>query len=147
MSGSTDTTARVWDTRRGSQVHCLRGHNGWLLGADFTADGQQVITHAADASGLPVRVWDVLTGACLQVSKWDAERPATFVPETGQYQWQARQEHLETVIERKSDAQPRAWFPIGLSSLRSRMASHPDDATWAGPAGSYVFLFTLEGAE
>ncbi len=48
---------------------------------------------------------------------------------------------LETVVKASATGQAVAWFPLALDHL----ATHPSGRTWAGGAGSYLCLITLEG--
>lgn len=51
-----DGVVRVWETATGRQVAGLRGHDGPVLAAAFTADGRGLITGGRDRT---VRVWDL----------------------------------------------------------------------------------------
>jgi eukaryotic-like serine/threonine-protein kinase len=59
VTGSEDTTTKVWDARTGSEVVTLRGHTGPVRSVAFSPDGSRVVTAAHDPL---VRVWDVRTG-------------------------------------------------------------------------------------
>ena len=50
---------------------------------------------------------------------------------------------LETVIERASDGQAIAWFPVALEHI----ATHPSGRVWAGSAGNRLYLIRLDGPE
>jgi WD40 repeat protein len=58
LTGSVDSTARLWDAGSGRVVAVLAGHSGPVDFANFTADGRFVVTASAD-----VRVWEVPPGA------------------------------------------------------------------------------------
>lgn len=56
VTGSWDTTARVWDAATGKELAALRGHDGIVLSAGFSPDGSRVVSGSADKTA---RVWDV----------------------------------------------------------------------------------------
>ena len=56
---SSDTSARVWDTRDGHLVADLRGHIGLVTDAVLRGDGRQAFTASRDGTA---RVWDVGSG-------------------------------------------------------------------------------------
>jgi WD40 repeat protein len=58
--GTTDTTARVWDTRTGREALTLRGHAGFVTSASFRGDGLRIVTTSMDRTA---KVWDTRTGA------------------------------------------------------------------------------------
>jgi WD40 repeat protein/serine/threonine protein kinase len=59
VTGSFDTTARVWDTEQGTQLRILRGHSREVRAACFAPDGQHVLTASADKTA---RLWETATG-------------------------------------------------------------------------------------
>ena len=62
MTASRDKTARLWDVASGKALHVLRGHEDWVRGAQFSADGRTVVTASGDKT---VRLWQC--GACRAV--------------------------------------------------------------------------------
>lgn len=57
ISGSTDTTLRIWDTRTGVQVVSpLRGHERTIFAAAFSPDGSHIVSGSSDKTAC---VWDV----------------------------------------------------------------------------------------
>ncbi len=60
MSGSEDSTARVWDLKAGS-LRQPRAHGGCAHGVVASADGISAVSFADDGA----LVWDVASGACV----------------------------------------------------------------------------------
>ena len=57
MSGSMDSTWRVWDTGTGECVLTLKGHShGEVTSVCFSGDGGRVVSGSWDKT---LRVWDV----------------------------------------------------------------------------------------
>ena len=66
MTGSWDTTARMWDAETGRQVTVLAGHGNPVLRASFSPDGKRVVTASTDRTA---RIWDVETSASIAILK------------------------------------------------------------------------------
>ena len=63
VSGSYDTTVRLWDAATGALLQTLEGHSGLITSVAFSPDGKQVVSGSVDAT---VRLWDAATGELLQ---------------------------------------------------------------------------------
>jgi len=61
VSGSTDTTVRVWDLDSGACAAVLEGHKGAVWGVAISADGRRAVSGSWDKT---VRVWNLDSGAC-----------------------------------------------------------------------------------
>lgn len=57
VSGSYDTTAKVWSISEGRCLHTLQGHYSQIYAIAF--DGYRVATGSLDTS---VRIWNAATG-------------------------------------------------------------------------------------
>ncbi|KAF8703945.1 hypothetical protein AX14_014088 [Amanita brunnescens Koide BX004] len=64
ISGSNDTSVRVWDALTGAELKVLNGHTSTVNSVAFSTDGRRIVSGSLDES---VRVWDALTGAELKV--------------------------------------------------------------------------------
>ncbi|KAH0565258.1 hypothetical protein GP486_001355 [Trichoglossum hirsutum] len=60
VSGSYDSTVKLWDTATGAVRHTLIGHSNDVTGVAFSPDGQLVVSGSGDNT---VRLWDTATGA------------------------------------------------------------------------------------
>ncbi|KAI9876938.1 MAG: hypothetical protein M1830_005246 [Pleopsidium flavum] len=59
VSGSGDSTARIWDCDTGTPLHTLSGHTSWVLAASWSPDDATIATGSMDNT---VRLWDSRTG-------------------------------------------------------------------------------------
>ncbi|KAI4167537.1 MAG: hypothetical protein LQ343_007135 [Gyalolechia ehrenbergii] len=59
VTGSGDSTARIFDTDTGTPLHTLKGHTSWVLVACWSPDDTTVATGSMDNT---VRLWDPATG-------------------------------------------------------------------------------------
>ncbi|KAJ3104441.1 SCF ubiquitin ligase complex subunit cdc4 [Phlyctochytrium planicorne] len=62
VSGSYDTTVRVWDLVTGENVHCFRGHREKVYSVGYCHELRRAVSGSMDAT---VRVWCTRTGASL----------------------------------------------------------------------------------
>ncbi|KAJ3038570.1 hypothetical protein HDV00_000500 [Rhizophlyctis rosea] len=79
VSGSSDRTARVWDTASGNEVAVLKGHKGGVLSVAVADDNVHVATSSDDGT---VRIWDGVTGAEVHIVKGHSDwvTCVAFVP-------------------------------------------------------------------
>ncbi|OBT75575.1 hypothetical protein VF21_05831 [Pseudogymnoascus sp. 05NY08] len=66
VSGSNDSTVRLWDAATGAPLQTLKGHLRSVNSVAFSQDSRQVISGSSDGT---VRLWDVATGALFQTIK------------------------------------------------------------------------------
>lgn len=73
ISGSYDTTIRVWDITTGSCLHLLKrdpkksaitGHSGFIWCVSCRADGKQMVSGSHDGTAI---IWDLNTGKMIHV--------------------------------------------------------------------------------
>ena len=60
LTGSKDTTAKLWDTATGAQVRTFSGHTDWVNSVAFSPDGKYVLTGSTDKTA---KLWDTAPGA------------------------------------------------------------------------------------
>ena len=63
VSGSEDSSLRVWKFETGEPLHTLAGHTGSVRAVAVTPDGRRVVSGADDNT---LRVWDLETGQTLR---------------------------------------------------------------------------------
>jgi DNA-binding beta-propeller fold protein YncE len=59
LTGSADSTAKVWDADKGQEVLSLKGHTGQVRSVAFSPDGKRILTGSWDHT---VKVWDAEKG-------------------------------------------------------------------------------------
>jgi len=57
LTGSQDSTARLWDAATGETVATLTGHEDSVMAAAFSPDGRRVLTGAEDWTA---RLWELI---------------------------------------------------------------------------------------
>ncbi|KAF3483756.1 WD repeat protein [Arthroderma uncinatum] len=62
VSGSGDSTARIWDCDTGTPLHTLKGHSSWVLAVSWSPNDKIIATGSMDNT---VRLWDPQTGQAL----------------------------------------------------------------------------------
>lgn len=63
LSGSADTTMRLWDLATGECLKTLAGHTAHVRAVALTPDGKYAISGGSDKT---LKVWDLKPGRCLQ---------------------------------------------------------------------------------
>lgn len=76
LSGSDDSTIRLWNAETGRLVHCFRGHTNRVKCVAFSPDGQRILSAGEDGS---LRLWSVETRKPIHVFEHAHERSITSV--------------------------------------------------------------------
>jgi len=108
VSGSDDTTARVWDLTDSKlpEQTTLAGHEGRVTSVAFNADATQVVSGSADTN---VFVWNVIESKPL----------VRLAGHTGSVVGVALTSDNKTVVSASSDGSVRFWNPADGSVVRS----------------------------
>jgi WD40 repeat protein/GTPase SAR1 family protein/DNA-directed RNA polymerase subunit RPC12/RpoP len=77
VSGSWDKTVKVWDLEAGSSVGTLEGHQVSVDSVAISPDGALI----ASTGFADIRLWDLKSGACLQVIQLDSVISVAFSPD------------------------------------------------------------------
>src|SRR5262245_39097568 len=63
VSGSDDTTVKMWDAHTGQEVLTLQGHTWAVNSVAFSADGKRIVSGSGNLyTRGEVKVWDAVTG-------------------------------------------------------------------------------------
>ena len=64
LSGSRDSTLRLWDLATGETLHIFQGHGDWVSAVAVLADGSRALSGSWDNT---LRLWDLTTGETLRI--------------------------------------------------------------------------------
>ena len=71
VTGSSDNTAKVWDTASARDLFTLKGHHDWIMSAAFSPDGRWIVTGSIDNTA---KIWEAASGRELHTlmghSRW-----------------------------------------------------------------------------
>ncbi|MDR0409957.1 MAG: WD40 repeat domain-containing protein [Spirochaetaceae bacterium] len=59
VSGGTDKTVKIWDTKSGRLVKILHGHESIVSSVAYSPDGRQIVSASG---GGELKIWDTITG-------------------------------------------------------------------------------------
>ena len=66
VSGSDDSTIKIWDAATGREMQTLKGHRGWVTSVAFSADSKLVVSGSDNST---IKIWDAATGRETQTLK------------------------------------------------------------------------------
>ena len=147
--GSEDLL-RVWNALSGEEIYkeqvdtiasdviseCMRW---WEKTLAFSLDGRLLAMAGIDGT---IRVWDTCTGSCQEMCG-ECDDVDVIAREITGVSLRAVCRDQQTVIELASTGEPIAWFPVAVD-VSSVRCIDPCGHTWAGLAGEYVHIITLE---
>jgi uncharacterized protein YjbI with pentapeptide repeats len=61
LSGSSDSSLKVWDAASGACLLTLSGHEKWVRACAWSPDGQRLLSGSSDSS---LKVWEATSGLC-----------------------------------------------------------------------------------
>ena len=64
VTGSNDSTAKMWDAKTGNEILTLKGHTGAVTSVAFSPDGSQIVTNDCGDFNFQatVKLWNAKTG-------------------------------------------------------------------------------------
>ena len=69
VSGSNDTTVKLWDVQTGGVIKTFYGHTGWVQSVSISADQTRIASGCDDNT---ICLWDVITRECLYTIEQEA---------------------------------------------------------------------------
>ena len=82
VSGSIDSTVKLWDVQTGGVVKTFQGDRNWFLSVSISAD----CTRIASGSYGGIHIWDIQTGEChWTIEQQDEVRHVSFSPTDPQH--------------------------------------------------------------
>ncbi|EHK45465.1 hypothetical protein TRIATDRAFT_292965 [Trichoderma atroviride IMI 206040] len=64
--GFNNMAIRIWEIEPGKERYILKGHSKWVTSIAFSPDNQYLASGSIDGA---INVWDIITGAVLQITK------------------------------------------------------------------------------
>ncbi|MGN2638568.1 eIF2A-related protein [Nocardia takedensis] len=150
LTGSNDSTARLWDAHTGQPLHILAGHIGPVEAVAWSPDGNRLLTGSTDKTA---RVWNAHTGQPLHILTghsgpvsavaWspDGTRLLTGSHDDTARLWDARTgQPIHTLTGHTRRVNAVAWSP---DSTRLLTGSHDDTARlWDARTGQPIHTLT-----
>ena len=133
LTGSSDNTARLWETSSGRQLHVLQGHDGNVVAVAFSPDGRRILTGSWDGTA---RLWEISSGRQLRVLQGH-ERNVTVV---------AFSPDGSSILTGSWDHTARLWD--SANGLQLYILQGHDDYVTAvafSPNGSQILTGSLDG--
>ncbi|MFC1679387.1 caspase family protein [Elusimicrobiota bacterium] len=133
LTGSDDSTARIWDAESGIELRSFTGHSGIVAVVDMDSRGDRVFTAAEDGT---VRFWDPATGKELRKIRAHDKGVLTAAL--------SRDDIL--LVTGSRDKTARLW-DLGTGRMLREFAGH-SDMVWAAavvPGGRWVVTGSNEG--
>lgn len=134
VTGSGDSTARIWDCDTGTPMYTLKGHTSWVLAVSWSPDDSTIVTGSMDNT---VRLWDANTGKSLGNPMKGHTKWITSLA------WEPY--HLQTlenprVASASKDATVRIWN-VTIKRVELVLSGHKDTVScvkWGGTGNIYT---------
>jgi WD40 repeat protein len=76
VSGSLDTSVRIWSVENGEEMMKLEGHTGFVTSVGFSNDNKYIVS--TSSYEFTHRVWNVSDGTCLYNGPFDQPLPNEY---------------------------------------------------------------------
>jgi WD40 repeat protein len=132
LTGSGDTTFRLWDLKTGEQTRVFTGHTGSVTSVTFSPDGKTILTGSADTTA---RLWDLATGQQIR----------TFVGHKSSVSSVAFSPDNKTILTGSADDTARLWDTATGSDIFPPI-NHANDVSSVtfSPNGRYILTGSLD---
>ena len=78
ISGSDDTTVKLWGVQTGGVGKTFHGHTGWVFSVSISADNTRIASGSGEST---LHLWDITTGECLcTIEHQEAVSHVSFSP-------------------------------------------------------------------
>jgi WD40 repeat protein/predicted Ser/Thr protein kinase len=125
VTANSDKTARVYDTRSGTELSTLKGHGDMLTSASFSPDSTRIVTSSNDGTA---RVWDAKGGTeLLRLKGHGRVGSAAFSPDGSR------------IVTAGGDKTAKAWDARrGVELITFSGHAGPVDSASYSPDGSRI---------
>ena len=120
VSGSADTTVRIWDVGTGDNTQVLKGHTGAVYSVAFSPDGKTVVSGSQDGT---IRTWDVELGLLLKTLEDD---DAELEDDDAGVVSVAFSPDGKTLVSGSLDGNVRIW-DVEMGNMEQIMEQHEDE--------------------
>lgn len=130
VSGSRDTTLKIWNIATGESLKTLKGHTDLVHSVVVARDGQSIVSASSDGT---TRVWDFNTGTELRCFNFGAVNSIAITPDSRK---------LATAM---SDATIRIWDLTTGDKLRT-LKGHNNSVDSVVISSDGKLIVSMEGA-
>lgn len=134
VSGSGDSTARIWDCDTGTPLQTLKGHTSWVLAVSWSPNDKIIATGSYDKT---VRLWDAKTGQSLGNP---LKGHTNFVTSLAWEPYHLQQHNHPRLASASKDATVRIWDVVG-KRIETALSGHKSSVTcvrWGGTGNIYT---------
>ena len=118
ITGSYDSTAILWDTKRRVKLRTFKGHSDRIDSVAFSPDGKQILTGSGDATAI---LWEKATGTKLRTFQGHTSsvNSVVFSPDGNQILTGSSDDNMAILWEKSTGTKIRAFQPntIGIYSV------------------------------
>jgi WD40 repeat protein len=130
LSGSQDSTLKLWDAASGQLIRTFEGHTESVLSVEFSPDGTRLLSHSQDGTH---KLWDAATGQAIRTLK---SRPL-FSPDGTQ---------LLSVVRRRSSFSNEPFWDDQFWELRDAASGQLIHTFETPSVGNISVAFSPDGA-
>ncbi|GIJ84760.1 hypothetical protein Asppvi_003611 [Aspergillus pseudoviridinutans] len=134
VSGSGDSTARIWDCDTGTPKHTLKGHTSWVLAVAYSPNGAMIATGSMDNT---VRLWDAAKGTPLG---GPLKGHAKWITSLAWEPYHMQESGRPRLASASKDSTVRIWDVVG-KGIDTVLTGHKGSVTcvrWGGTGKIYT---------
>lgn len=133
VTGSGDSTARIWDCDTGTPLHTLKGHSSWVLVVSYSPDDGMIATGSNDST---IRLWDPQNGQQLGATLKGHSR---FIRSIAWEPYHLQTSGRSRLASASKDATIRVWN-AGAKRIETVLSGHGASVScvrWGGTGRLY----------
>ncbi|NIM16806.1 MAG: hypothetical protein GTO45_32870, partial [Candidatus Aminicenantes bacterium] len=122
LSGSSDSTLKLWERSSGKEVRTFKGHNGRVRSVCFSPEGTHILSGSSDST---VKLWERSSGNEVRTFKGHTDwvRSVCFSPE-GKYILSGSLDYTLKLWDTRTGAClktiPLLWVPLEIKAHPSK---------------------------
>lgn len=126
ISGSFDSTIKIWSTESGQCLSTLKGHRMYVNSVSISADNSKIVSTALDKT---VKLWDMESGKCLR----------TFEGHTGDVTCACMSSDGKWIVSGSNDKTLRIWDAATGQCTRTMQVAAKVTAVCISPDDSRIY--------